>query len=260
MTLSAAMSLFSSVINSLLYGLLLAIPYIYFMVPRYRRLIRIFASVALVVPTSLYTVGFLNCNASSGVGCLLSIDITENGLKQLSDLTGFRQDGETKLVSTPTGCKVVENDEDFPAPDVWEAAMPGIAHRKTKGRVATQPIYRFTVKSVSDVEKAVHFAAKYNVRLTIITTGHDYLGRNDAPSGLSLDCSQLRGVKVLSHFEATKEGASSVVPNTMANIITSFGNQPAVTFGVGNNGGMVNAAIKESKIFIVTGQSRKCLA
>jgi hypothetical protein len=39
------------------------------------------------------------------------------------------------------------------------------------------PDYIYEVKTVSSVQRAVRFVAKHNIRLSIINTGHDFLGR-----------------------------------------------------------------------------------
>src|ERR1700761_4072121 len=239
-TIVIAMSFLNSLFIVFFYGLILLIPYTYFKVHASRGSTRVFTLIAFGIPLSLYAIGILKCNTSSNLECLLPAGFPSMSPNQLLKLIGFPQADKTKPGPTPKGCKVLQFDESFPAPEVWEAAMPNIASAKTNGRTVTRPDYRLTAKSVSDVEKAVQFAAKYNVRLTIITTGHDYLARNDAPSGLSLDCSQLLGIRVLPHFEPSKNGVQSVIPNNAAKAVTSFGNQPAVTFGVGNSGSMVN--------------------
>jgi len=46
------------------------------------------------------------------------------------------------------------------------------------------PNYVVHVAAVSDVQAAVKFAAKYHIRLTVKTTGHDFVGRSNAPDGL----------------------------------------------------------------------------
>jgi FAD/FMN-containing dehydrogenase len=104
------------------------------------------------------------------------------------------------------------------------------------------------------VENAIKFVTKHNIRLSIINTGHDYAGKNDAPSGLNLDVSQLRGVRLSPSFTPTAEGVRSVEPGKPVEIIQQIpGQQPAVTFGVGVIGSELNRAIKANKLFVVTG-------
>jgi FAD/FMN-containing dehydrogenase len=121
-----------------------------------------------------------------------------------------------------------------------------------------RPDYRFTATTVADVEKAVQFVTKYNLRLTIINTGHDYQGRNDAPSGLSLDVSQLRGVKLDSSFTPTVQCVDLVPGRPVEQTQMIDGKTPAVTFGVGIVGSELNNAVKSNGWFVVTGGARKC--
>jgi hypothetical protein len=71
----------------------------------------------------------------------------------------------------PEGCTVLSTDADFPAPDVWAAALPGVLPRKLTRKSPARPDYRFTARSTADVERAVQFVTKHNLRLSIINTG-----------------------------------------------------------------------------------------
>lgn len=77
-------------------------------------------------------------------------------------------------LDTPAGCKALASDKQWPADDVWKKAFPGV-FKKLKGTEA--PDYMVQAKSVQDVQNVVNFAREHNVRLTIITTGHDFGGR-----------------------------------------------------------------------------------
>jgi FAD/FMN-containing dehydrogenase len=76
------------------------------------------------------------------------------------------------------------------------------------------------------------------------------LGRNDAPSGLTLDVSLLKGVKVLESYTPTEQGQPK--PGRIVNKITSVpGNQAAVTFGVGVTTQQLHNAVYLSKLLTV---------
>ena len=74
----------------------------------------------------------------------------------------------------PPGCKLLASDKGWPTDDVWKKAFPGV-FKKLKGTEG--PDWMVQAKSVEDVQKAVNFARDNNVRLTIISTGHDFHGR-----------------------------------------------------------------------------------
>jgi hypothetical protein len=74
----------------------------------------------------------------------------------------------------PSGCKLLLSDKGWPADDVWKTAFPGV-FKKLKGTEG--PDFMVQAKTVEDVQKAVNFAREHNVRLSIITTGHDFHGR-----------------------------------------------------------------------------------
>lgn len=77
--------------------------------------------------------------------------------------------------NAPPGCKYLASDKGFPADDVWTQALPGV-YKKLRGTEA--PDFMYQAKSVADVQAAVNFAREHNVRLTIISTGHDFGGRS----------------------------------------------------------------------------------
>jgi hypothetical protein len=74
----------------------------------------------------------------------------------------------------PAGCRFLPSDKGWPANHVWKAEFPGIFN-KLRGTVG--PDWMYQAQSVADVQKAVNFAREKNVRLTVISTGHDFGGR-----------------------------------------------------------------------------------
>jgi hypothetical protein len=74
----------------------------------------------------------------------------------------------------PPGCKVLASDKSWPADDVWQKEFPK-AFKKMKGTEG--PDWWIQPQSVQDIQKAVNFARERNVRLGIVTTGHDFHGR-----------------------------------------------------------------------------------
>jgi hypothetical protein len=74
----------------------------------------------------------------------------------------------------PAGCKILSADKGWPAEHEWMSSFPGI-FKKLRGTVG--PDWMMQARTVADVQKAVNFAREKNVRLTVITTGHDFHGR-----------------------------------------------------------------------------------
>jgi hypothetical protein len=72
------------------------------------------------------------------------------------------------------GCKLLASDKGFPEKDVWLKALPGVIP-KTPGTFG--PDYTVKALNVADVQKAVNFARDHNVRLSILNSGHDFMGR-----------------------------------------------------------------------------------
>jgi hypothetical protein len=166
-------------------------------------------------------------------------------------------------------CKTVNGDELWPSDEVWRAELPGVTNFGVKAN-QPHPNYYFAAKDRGDVQAAVNFANRYNIRLTVISTGHDYLGRlvvtrsflptrtdrdrNDAPNGLLLSVARLKGVNVLPEFHAEKSGAREVHfsndPVNDANKIRADSKkQAAVTFGAGVTTQELNDALEASGLF-----------
>jgi len=77
----------------------------------------------------------------------------------------------------------------------------------------TAPDYRLQARSIADVQAAVKFATSNNIcvvsrftikwlsstnlKQAIVSTGHDYMARLDAASGLLIDVSKMIAVHVL---------------------------------------------------------------
>jgi FAD/FMN-containing dehydrogenase len=165
-----------------------------------------------------------------------------------------------KTVSTPAGCRVLPGDVEWPSAEVWKKELPNAIPRSRfqSPFSSTHPNYRVSATTVQEVQNAVRFATKHNLRLSIINSGHDYMGRNDAPNGLWLDVSNLLGVRVLESFQPTEQGQPDPDPSGKVNGITPIpGTQAAATFGPGLSAVELNQALKASKVFAISGAARK---
>jgi hypothetical protein len=83
---------------------------------------------------------------------------------------------QSSKLPAPAGCKKLPSDADWPSNEVLNAELKG-----WEPRVANQslkhPDWIYEVKTVANVQRAVKFAAKHNVRISILNSGHDFLGR-----------------------------------------------------------------------------------
>jgi FAD/FMN-containing dehydrogenase len=148
----------------------------------------------------------------------------------------------------PAGCRKLNTDSDWPLPAAWKAVLPKVILRPAN--VKTGPDYRIRVESVEDVQKALKFANENNIRVSIIATGHDFMGRSTAASGLLIDVSLWKGIRVQESFVPTKEGVQGVTMGQKANVIIPKPNvQAAVTIGAGVLTQALNNALSPSKLF-----------
>ncbi|KAK3082323.1 hypothetical protein LTS18_004235 [Coniosporium uncinatum] len=163
--------------------------------------------------------------------------------------------------SAPRGCKALHTDREWHSADLWTKFLPSVAQRvlDPSDPNIIHPDYRVVAPDVEAVQAAVNFARDNNVRLTITNSGHDYLGRNDAPSGLALDVSGFRGVRVEHAFTPTSAGVSA--PDARSEPDPDAGAHAravhaantttwrAVTFGVGLTTQELNDALAPSNLF-----------
>jgi FAD/FMN-containing dehydrogenase len=145
-------------------------------------------------------------------------------------------------------CKTILGDESWPEKSVWRKAMPEIELQKAKANWK-QPNYRLDATTIDEVSAAVKFTNEHNIRLSILNSGHDFIGRNDAPTGLTLVVGGLKGARVLSDFTPTKEGVIPVNSSTKSNVLPPQSRQAYVTFGVGTNTRELNNLLAPSKLF-----------
>ncbi|KAK6199141.1 hypothetical protein LQW54_010061 [Pestalotiopsis sp. IQ-011] len=131
---------------------------------------------------------------------------------------------------------------------------PGVQAENNSDSLGPLPDYRIRATSYSDIQTAVKFAAENNVRVSVITTGHDQLGRYIAGSGLLIDISRLQGARVSPSFEATVEGVENLCGNESVQTITPTpGVQAAFTFDPAANGFNLNTALDASGLFLICG-------
>jgi hypothetical protein len=76
----------------------------------------------------------------------------------------------------PVGCNKLSSDADWPSLDVVNKELPGWEKPEKDGN-KKHPDYIYEVKTVASVQRAVKFATKHKIRLSIINSGHDFLGR-----------------------------------------------------------------------------------
>jgi hypothetical protein len=75
-----------------------------------------------------------------------------------------------------SACRILAEEPTFPKADAWKAELPNAVARGPQQKLL-HPDYRLDVKTPEEVISAVKFAAKHNVRLSAIHSGHDGLGR-----------------------------------------------------------------------------------
>jgi hypothetical protein len=76
-------------------------------------------------------------------------------------------------------CKSIPGDRTWPADEVWKKGIPGVVQSPKAVGNTTRPDWVVNAQGPADVQAAVRFAAKHNVRVSIYNSGHDFLGRYD---------------------------------------------------------------------------------
>jgi hypothetical protein len=80
------------------------------------------------------------------------------------------------LPSASEDCKILPGDANWPNVDTWKENLKGIQARDKEAALGS-PDYRFNANTVEKVQAAVKFVARHNVRLSILNSGHDFVGR-----------------------------------------------------------------------------------
>ncbi|KAF2395824.1 FAD-binding domain-containing protein [Trichodelitschia bisporula] len=156
--------------------------------------------------------------------------------------------GVARAQKAPAGCRVLATDADWPAPDVWKAELKGT--EPIESGVKKHPNFIYEASRVEHVQRAVRFAAKHNVRLSIINSGHDFMGRQDAPSGILLSVTGMKGIRLLESFTPTVKGAEPVDVKTVTNVIKpKAGQDTAITIGAGVTATEITTAAVGSGLF-----------
>ncbi|KAF9436406.1 hypothetical protein BGZ76_004070 [Entomortierella beljakovae] len=81
------------------------------------------------------------------------------------------------------------------------------------------PLYTINATSIQDVQIAIRFVSKYNIRLVVKNTGHDYLGRSIGAHSLNLWVYFMKNIKFDHSY--VPEGAPSGVSGTGAVVLES---------------------------------------
>jgi hypothetical protein len=170
-------------------------------------------------------------------------------------------EAQSNIENAPVGCTKLNSDADWPPRTTWEAALPGVipipkimnSVLGVNTSAKTSEDYRFRVKTAADVQKAVNFARENNLRLTVMTTGHDFMGRSAGASGLLIDTSLLTSVNVLNSFTPTTNGAPSAKagysPKLVARKASDALDYTPVTIGAGIGIQALNNVLAKSKLF-----------
>ncbi|KAF2417423.1 FAD-binding domain-containing protein [Tothia fuscella] len=178
--------------------------------------------------------------------------ISQFTLIALSTIFGVLTLAET--IDHPVRCRYVKGDAQWPDEGIWKRELPGVVNTPVRVN-ASSTDYTLFAKGVVDVQNAVKFAAKYNVRLTITNSGSDFLGRCDAGSGLWLAVGNLKGLRVHQDIHAAYESPPlnySADPVSTANFIGPDRFDDAyVSFGTGVTAQELNDALAKSGLFAI---------
>lgn len=101
------------------------------------------------------------------------------------------------------------------------------------------PVYVVNASCAEHVAVAVNFARTHNVRMNVKGSGHDYLGRSNAPNSLSIWTKHIRGFQFYDGFKPTGCHRCATTP--------------AVRLGAGQDWGNIYAAAHARGLTLVGG-------
>jgi len=104
--------------------------------------------------------------------------------------------------------------------------------------------YSARVRGVEDIRETIAFARAHNVRLAIRNTGHDYLGKSNAPGGLAIWTHFLKDIEVMHDYRS---------PNSEKNKAGCGYTGPAMKLGAGVQGFEARKAASAAGYILATG-------
>eukprot|EP01084_Bolivina_argentea_P011836 22160_1 len=69
-------------------------------------------------------------------------------------------------------------------------------HKQQNALYITYPAFIILCKSHKDVQLSVNFSASHNIQISVISTGHDYAGRNSANNSLQINLASFQSYKL----------------------------------------------------------------
>ncbi|XP_046328691.2 uncharacterized FAD-linked oxidoreductase ARB_02478-like isoform X2 [Haliotis rufescens] len=94
------------------------------------------------------------------------------------------------------------------------------------------PSYIILVRSVQDVQKVMLFARKYDLRVTIQSSGHDYIGRSTGDGSIMINLSRMQGIDINLNSPLNADGViRSESGNNWARVYEEVNKQGRVVVG-----------------------------
>lgn len=104
--------------------------------------------------------------------------------------------------------------------------------------------YSTRVRGVQDIQETIAFARRHNVRLAIRNTGHDYLGKSNAPGGLAIWTHFMKGIEVIHDYRSRNPASQNDAPGYIG---------PAMKLGAGVQGFEARKAASAAGYILATG-------
>ncbi|KAL2833633.1 hypothetical protein BJY01DRAFT_259796 [Aspergillus pseudoustus] len=104
--------------------------------------------------------------------------------------------------------------------------------------------YSARVRGVQDIQETIAFATAHNVRLAIRNTGHDYLGKSNAPGGLAIWTHFLKEIEVIHDYRSPSGDSKREAGGYTG---------PAMKLGAGVQGFEARKAAAEAGYILATG-------
>ncbi|KAJ7203186.1 FAD-binding domain-containing protein [Mycena rebaudengoi] len=94
----------------------------------------------------------------------------------------------------------------------YDASPPSLCFRNgTTCGQGNVPLYSVEAKTTEDIQAAVKFASRYNLRLAVKASGHDTLGRSTAPNSLLVRTSSFKNITHTAAFFVGKENMGPAI-------------------------------------------------
>ncbi|XP_013421321.1 FAD-linked oxidoreductase ZEB1 [Lingula anatina] len=135
------------------------------------------------------------------------IDVLERGGRVITEYCQPDQSCWPSVEEIEAFCRTIYGECVLPGEPFYRNATIGTIQPE---RWVANPGLIIYIITLQDIQKSVIFASRFNIRISVITSGHDFIGRNTADGSLQINLSRLKYLFVDLNDASSDTGMSCV--------------------------------------------------